>query len=87
MSDTLGNEPMSYGEAETIAAELVTLGYQARAYHLSHWPWTYRVVVTGTHGKAGRFRYVITSAAQLPKALDDLARGESGGSNTLEEGL
>jgi hypothetical protein len=45
------------------------------------------VVVTGRHGTGPRFRYAITDAAQLPKALDDLARGETGGDKALWEGV
>jgi hypothetical protein len=77
--------PLSWQEAEAIAATLVALGYSARAYNT---PRTYgcQVVVTGRHGSGPRFRYVITDAGQLSKALEDLARGETGGSNELEEG-
>jgi hypothetical protein len=83
---TLDNEPMSWQEAEAVAATLVELGYAARAYNA---PRTYgcQVVVSGKHGSGPRFRYVITDAAQLPKALDDLARGETGGDKALWEGV
>jgi hypothetical protein len=88
---TLDNEPSDGGppglaEAEAMAAILVELGYSARVYpRVSNWGC--QVVVTGTHGGGPRFRYVITDAAQLPKALDDLARGETGGSDALREGV
>lgn len=85
MTAPLDNEPMSWREAEAVAAILVELGYSARAYH-HHGTFGYRVIVTGRHGGGPRFRYAITDAAQLPRALDDLARGETGGSAALEEG-
>jgi hypothetical protein len=83
---TLDNEPPGLAEAEAIAATLVALGYSARVYPRVS---TYgcEVVVTGRHGTGPRFRYAITDAAQLPKALDDLARGETGGDKALWEGV
>lgn len=84
---TLDNErPMSLAESEAVAATLVGLGYSARSYPLVR-AYGYTVIVTGSHGKGRPFRYVIRDAAQLPKALDDLARGETGGSETLVEGV
>jgi hypothetical protein len=86
MTAPLDNEPMGWQEAEAIAAILVELDYSARVYpRVSNWGC--QVVVTGTHGGGPRFRYVITDAAQLPKALDDLARGETGGSDAPWEGV
>jgi hypothetical protein len=88
---TLDNEPSDGGppglaEAEAMAAILVELGYNARVYtRVSNWG--YQVVVTGKHGNGPRFRYVITDPAQLSKALDDLARGETGGDKALWEGV
>jgi hypothetical protein len=82
----LDNEPMSWQEAEAVAATLIGLGYSARAYP-KHNGFGHTVVVSGKHGNGPRFRYVITDAAQLPKALDDLARGETGGSDALREGV
>jgi hypothetical protein len=83
---TTDNELMGYEDAVSIAATLVGVGYQARVYtRVSNWG--YQVVVSGKHGNGPRFRYVITDAAQLPKALDDLARGETGGDKTLREGV
>jgi hypothetical protein len=82
----LDKELMDYEDAVSIAATLVGLGYNARVYpRVSNWG--YQVVVTGKHGTGPRFRYVIADAAQLPKALDDLARGETGGSDALWEGI
>jgi hypothetical protein len=81
-----GNEPPGLAEAEAVAATLVELGYSARVYpRVSNWG--YQVVVTGKHGGGPRFRYVITDAAQLPKAIDDLARGQTGGDKALWEGV
>jgi hypothetical protein len=82
----LDSGPMSWQEAEEIAATLVALGYSARAYNA---PRTYgcQVVVTGRHGTGPRFRYVLTAVGQLSKALDDLARGETGGDKELQEGV
>lgn len=81
----MDNEPASLAEAEAIAVTLVELGYSARVYpRVSNWG--YEVVVTGKHGKAGRFRYAITDPGQLPQALDDLAQGLTGGDKQLEEG-
>jgi len=77
---------MSLAEAEAIAATLVELGYSARAYPVLGRAGQ-RVVVTGRHGERSRFWYSIEDAAQLPKALDDLAQGLVGGDKQLEEGV
>src|SRR6478735_2018337 len=69
--DALDNGPMDRATSEAIAETLVGLGYSARSYFTK--PWGYRVVIYGRHGAGPGFRYVITDAAQLPKALDDLA--------------
>lgn len=82
----LDNDPLGLEESEAIAATLVELGYQARAYGTRD-GFGHTVVVTGRHGTGPRFRYVLTDAAQLPKALDDLARGETGGDKELTEGV
>jgi hypothetical protein len=82
----LDKEPMDYEDAVSIAATLVGVGYQARTYSRRN-GFGYTVVVTGKHGNGPRFRYVITDPAQLSKALDDLARGETGGDKALWEGV
>lgn len=78
--------PMSLAEAERLAARLVGLGYSARAT-LRHHIFGYIVIVSGRHGSGPRFRYVITAADQFDRALADLARSETGGSNRLMEGI
>lgn len=86
MTAPLDSGPMSLEESEAIAATLVELGYQARAFG-TRGTFGHEVIVTGRHGTGPRFRYVITDAGQLPKAIADLARGETGGDKRLEEGV